>query len=200
MPKKTSRKRWTEVELTKLREFIELKAEILLTNFYKNIKEGRIKYRKPSKFFSEMGDFLKMTPTQCKSKFQKFEKEIFTNYLQLPDRSYFVLEHIRRQKIRSRCELDFCEQKKGAQHTKGAIPIKKKGSFGCGRAQTLRMISSRLKRAGDNLRMDTTDNEPDSRRNQIEIWRLQIVEFYNQNIISFPKLLVGISYCRKNLE
>lgn len=95
MNEKCNRKRWTLNEVEKLKTYIKKQSELLLSNFYENIIEGKMKIRKPPGFFIEMASFLKMTPKQCKSKFQKSEKEIYTNYLGVPSDYYEVFTCLR---------------------------------------------------------------------------------------------------------
>ena len=97
MPKKSLRKRWTEKGVFELKNYIKSKSDLLVSNFYENIIEGRMKVRKPPGFFIEMAQALKMTPKQCKSKFQKTEKEIYTKYLEFDDEEYEVFIHLRKK-------------------------------------------------------------------------------------------------------
>lgn len=89
-----SRKYWSSEDLKKFKKFIKSKADILLPIFYQNIQEGNIKVRKPNGFYRKMGEFLGRTPLQCKSKFQKFEKDIYTKYLGVPARDFMVFHLI----------------------------------------------------------------------------------------------------------
>lgn len=93
-----SRKYWSKSEVSKLKEFIKNKAASLIPYFYENIMKGTIKVRKYSGFYEEMAKFLNRTPKQCKSKFQKFEEQIYTKYLSLPQRDYELLKWIRKNK------------------------------------------------------------------------------------------------------
>jgi hypothetical protein len=97
MGKKTSRKRWSFEEVEKLKLYIKGKSELLMTNFYENIVEGKMKVRKPPGFFIEMAKELEMTPKQCKSKFQKSEKEIYTKYLAVSEDHYSVFISLRKK-------------------------------------------------------------------------------------------------------
>jgi hypothetical protein len=92
------RKYWSKSEVLKLKEFIKSKAASLIPYFYENIMKGTIKVRKYSGFYEEMAKFLKRTPKQCKSKFQKFEEQIYTKYLSLPQKDYELLKWIRKNK------------------------------------------------------------------------------------------------------
>lgn len=97
MPRKSKRKRWSLQEVMNLKKYIRTKSELLINNFYENVVEGKMKVRKPPGFFIQMAETLKMKPKQCKSKFQKFEREIYTNYLNLPEGEYQVFLHLRKK-------------------------------------------------------------------------------------------------------
>ena len=87
--------KWTQKNIENLIKFIKLKEAILIRNFYKNITEGSHRTRKPTGFFLEMSKYTKKSPQQCKSKFQKLEKKIYTNYLQIPTMHYYLYTSLR---------------------------------------------------------------------------------------------------------
>lgn len=89
---------WSKSDVEKLRKFIITKAATLIPYFYQNIIEGAVKVRKYSGFYDEMGKFLGKTPKQCKSKFQKFEEQIYTKYLAIPQKDFDLLVWIRQNK------------------------------------------------------------------------------------------------------
>lgn len=95
MPKKSLRKLWTKVETTNLEKYIKSQAALLRDNFYWNIYFGKMKYRRPARFFIEMGSHIGRSPSQCKSKFQKFEREIYVEYLEIPASHFLVYNAIR---------------------------------------------------------------------------------------------------------
>lgn len=195
MSKKSSRKRWTELELTNLREYIQLKSAILLKNFYQNLVEGRIKFRKPSRFFSEMAAFLKMSSAQCKSKFQKYEKHIYTNYLQLPEKSYLVLEHIRKQKNQKIRTSNFPGISSNFRSKKTQLANEKGGNFdfSSGRVSKFRKSSLKIKQTAENTRVGSTEKELSLKNEQIQTWRSQIVQFYFEHLKMDPTALFGKS-------
>ena len=89
---------WSSQDVSKLKSFIISQKDILLPIFYQNILNGCIKLRKPSGFFKKMSQYVSRTTDQCKSKFQKFEKEIYTKYLKVPSKDFFVFVWIQKNK------------------------------------------------------------------------------------------------------
>ena len=57
-----------------------------------------MKFRRPPRFFKEMSIKVGRTDAQWKAKFQKFEKEIYTQYLGLPVEHFLVYLEIRDMK------------------------------------------------------------------------------------------------------
>jgi hypothetical protein len=92
MARKSKRQRWNEKELNELRKYILLKGDELKLAFYQNIIEGKIIYKKCSKFFIEMSKKIKRSSNQCKSKFQKMEREIYLEILQVPEEYYLLYQ------------------------------------------------------------------------------------------------------------
>lgn len=88
--------KWDDSELEELKNYIIMKKPFLRASMYRNIYAGKIKFRKPNGFFTEMGNILDRSAQSCKSKFQKFEKQIYTEYLGIPREHYNVLVWIRR--------------------------------------------------------------------------------------------------------
>lgn len=82
------RRTWTVSDLNNLRDFVLFKESELKRNFYLNILENNLKHRKSFHFFNEMSKFVGRTIPECKSKFQKYEKTIYEDYLSIPS-SYF---------------------------------------------------------------------------------------------------------------
>jgi hypothetical protein len=95
MPRKTKRKPWTKLETANFEKYIKKKAFLLKANFYKNIYKGKMKFRRPPRFFIEMSNKIGRTASQCKSKFQKLEKEIYLEFLDLPLNHFLVYQSIR---------------------------------------------------------------------------------------------------------
>lgn len=89
------RKFWTAQDISKLRKFVKRSARVLIPILYQNIFDPRTKTKKPNGFYGQMGIALGKTSLQCKSKFQKFEKLIYTEYLKVPVKDYMVFEAIR---------------------------------------------------------------------------------------------------------
>jgi predicted GIY-YIG superfamily endonuclease len=102
---------WSSKDISKLKSFILSQKNILIPIFYQNILSGSIKTRKPSGFFTKMSTYLGRTTDQCKSKFQKFEKEIYTKYLKVPNKDFFVFLWMQKNKdINTKVE-DFLKNK-----------------------------------------------------------------------------------------
>lgn len=89
-----SRKYWSAKDISRFKKYLKNKADVLIPIFYQNIKEGMIKVRKPNGFFKKMGEYLGRTALQCKSKFQKFEKDVYSKYLGIPEEDYLVFQLI----------------------------------------------------------------------------------------------------------
>lgn len=96
MPKKTVRKMWTKAETALLEKYIKEQGALLRSNFYWNIFLGKMKRRRPPRFFIEMSAKVGRTDSQCKSKFQKFEREIYVEFLEIPATHFRVYKAIRR--------------------------------------------------------------------------------------------------------
>ena len=91
-------KKWTEKELEKFKQYMLENKEMLLFTFYKNIIQGCNKTKKTLKFYHKLGQRLRRTANKCKSKFQKFEKTIYTNYLEVPKEHYKYYSEIKKKK------------------------------------------------------------------------------------------------------
>ena len=98
MEKQSNRRRWTTNELQKMKEFIISNRTIILSNFYKNIKAGFIKFRKLSGYFIQMSRIVDRSQQRCKSKFQKMEQKIYIDYLKVPKEHYELFLWIRKRK------------------------------------------------------------------------------------------------------
>ena len=190
MAKKTKRKKWSKTDLKKLAEFIQQNASTLISNFYQNIKSGYVKLRKPSGFFIEMGKSLKLTSAQCKSKFQKFEKEIYTAYIGFPEVFYDVLKSIRKTKkmdrnfsVRSFSEVN--EVKSEIYSSDSSFeytPKKKKKNHYMVMSNLIENKTFDKKTKQTNVIMDNEKNE------QI---RKIIIELYEENIKNNPQAILS---------
>lgn len=92
------RKKWTDKELNILKIYILKNENMLLTVFYKNISQGKNIFKKEDGFFNIMGNLLQRKSSECKSKFQKHEKIIYCEYLNVPDSHYQIYQHCRKMK------------------------------------------------------------------------------------------------------
>ena len=95
MPRKAATKKWSKEELNKIKNYSLLNQEDLVYNLYTNIVIGYMRFRKPRRFFVNLGQILKRSSSICKSKFQKLEKEIYTGTLRIPNHHYEVFCWIR---------------------------------------------------------------------------------------------------------
>lgn len=89
---------WSKFDVKRLEIFIKSKAKTLIPYFYRNIMEGPTRVRKYSGFYDEMARFLNRTSKQCKSKFQKFEEQIYTKYLGIPRKDFDLFKWVRSNK------------------------------------------------------------------------------------------------------
>lgn len=115
MPKRNKRKRWTQSELNIIKEYVILHKEDLIDNFYQNIIISQKKYPKYPKFYTNLSKKLKRSSSQCKSKFQKMEKEIYLQYLGMNENEYNLFNWIRQRKKEN--------QKKNIQNHQTKIKI-----------------------------------------------------------------------------
>lgn len=98
--KKISKKRsvWNKIDTEKLKHFILSEKKDLLSNFYLNIKQKDKKCRKLPGFFQRMSLAVGKSSEQCKSKFQKFEANVYCNFLNVPKPHFELFEKLRVQK------------------------------------------------------------------------------------------------------
>lgn len=95
---KAYRKTWTRTDLDNLRDFILTKEPELKKNLYLNILENNLRHRKSFHFFNQMSNFIGRTIPECKSKFQKYEKIIYEDYLSIPLSHFKVFLFLRRKR------------------------------------------------------------------------------------------------------
>lgn len=106
MPRKSKRQRWTASELAHLRSYVLSKSAPLRLSLYQNLVEGSIKHKKSPRFFIEMSHLVARTPNQCKSKFQKMERDIYTAFLGVPARHYDLYARLRQLNSRIKTAHD----------------------------------------------------------------------------------------------
>lgn len=93
-----NKRNWTDIEIAGLEKFIISNKFKLENLFYQNIIAGKLSQRKSPGFFNDMSLAVNRSPDQCKSKFQKFERKIYRDFLKLPEDHYRVFIHIRKKK------------------------------------------------------------------------------------------------------
>lgn len=108
MPRKILTKKWSDTEIKQIQEYSKNNSDELLSNFYSNIVVGYMRFRKPKKFFVNLGILLQRTSSLCKSKFQKLEKEIYLEALQIQREEYELFCWVRSTK-KTRVKYDFKE-------------------------------------------------------------------------------------------
>ena len=177
--KRGKKRRWTKKELINLKKYIIYKSKILLNNFYRNVIYGYIKFRKPTGFFIEMARTLGLTSPQCKSKFQKFEKEIYTLYLELPEESYIVLKYIRKQKKKVKIaneKTTFLIDGEDDLFTRKVVYMQSNNNLLLDNWDTnIKPKSIEMIKKFDDIQMNQ--------------YRELIIEFYNDHIVSNPSIL-----------
>ena len=94
---------WTKDELCKFKEYIISNSKQLISNLIINIVVGYMRFRKSRTFFINMGLLLNRKSKLCKSKFQKIERQIYTDFLKLPKEYYDIFCQLRKQKARKVC-------------------------------------------------------------------------------------------------
>ena len=92
------KKNWSHKEIDKLKEFILRRRSVLENIFYQNIIAGNLGERKIPGFYLDMSKAVDRTASQCKSKFQKFERIIYTEYLGISEEYYRAFLYIRKKK------------------------------------------------------------------------------------------------------
>ena len=88
-----------------MKEFVIKKRESLIRNLYANILEGGLKHRRDFNFFKEMNKVLRKSVEKCKSKFQKIEKKIYEEFLDIPEKHYSLYVYLRDKKQRENRNL-----------------------------------------------------------------------------------------------
>jgi hypothetical protein len=90
--------RWTPKEKERLRDFLFQHRIELISTLYKNVLCASLNHRKRDFFFKEMSKKVRRSSSQCKSKFQKQESKIFTEYLLVPETHYMYFVFLRDQR------------------------------------------------------------------------------------------------------
>lgn len=98
------KKIWTAQDLTNLNKFIISQHQSLIKNFYMNIIENKLKHRKAFQFFNMMSRYVERTITECKSKFQKHERIIYKDYLEIPEEHFELFLFLRKKKKLLNCK------------------------------------------------------------------------------------------------
>ena len=103
--------RWSVEDLNKMKEYIMENSQELISNLLVNIVVGYMRFRKHRRFFINMGNKLKRDSKICKAKFQKIERMMYIDVLNVSVRYYELFCFIRRQKAES-VNYDFknCEE------------------------------------------------------------------------------------------
>jgi hypothetical protein len=104
MKQKKTIVKWNHHELAKLETFIKQNSKSFYQHFYKNILNPIHQVRKEPRIFIRMEEFVGKTTKQCKSKFQKYDRTIYLDHLNIPIDHYQVFLHIQNKKRRN-CQL-----------------------------------------------------------------------------------------------
>jgi len=163
------RKYWTSEDLSRLKSFILSQKQVLTPIFYQNILAGSIKNRKPSGFFKKMKEYLNRSTEQCKSKFQKFEKEIYTKYLQIPRKDFQVFLWIQKNKDVNKKISKYSEIAKNQVREESKLTIKSN-------LHHLNQIKENLSRSADESKSESDDNQNENSSS--------CSQYYNEDISS----------------
>ena len=98
MNKKIKIIKWKEEELDRMKNFISLNSESFLTHFYQNLLNPVTQTRREPRIFIRMMKYIGKTTKQCKSKFQKYEKTIFKDFLKIPKDHIMVYDKLKTNK------------------------------------------------------------------------------------------------------
>ena len=78
--------------------YIQENSEKLISNIYMNILVGYNRFPKPYGFFKKLSSKIKLTSSQCMTRFYKIEKHIFTKLLCMPEMHYNLFKSIQYNK------------------------------------------------------------------------------------------------------
>lgn len=92
---RTQKRNWSKKEVEFIKEYSKQNSEILISNMLINIVAGYMRFRKPKRFFVNLGTALKFSSSRCKSKFQKIEKLIYLESIGIPAEMYELFCWIR---------------------------------------------------------------------------------------------------------
>jgi vacuolar-type H+-ATPase subunit F/Vma7 len=92
---KSKKNKWSAKKLLILENYVVLNKKTLVSNLYKNILVGYIRFPKPYGFFKKISKELKISSSKCMSKFYKFEKEFYLNLLGISSKLYCLFFSIR---------------------------------------------------------------------------------------------------------
>lgn len=98
MPKNFKNTGWQKKHLSKLKKYIISKKKYLIQHLYDNFSRNQWVVKKSSSFFSNMAKEVLKDIKACKSKFQKFEKEVYLDYLNLESEFYEFIIFLRKKK------------------------------------------------------------------------------------------------------
>lgn len=93
------KKKWSCKDISILEKHVISNAEKLISNFYKNIIVGYIRFPKPYGFFTNLSKLVNKSVTQCKSKINEMEKELYLELLSISFIDYCLFLNIRQQKL-----------------------------------------------------------------------------------------------------
>lgn len=101
MSKKTHKlEYWTKDEMKIFDSYVLHQRNVLIENFYVNIYEGEHLIRKPKGFFKNLSEQVKKPLKKCKSKFQKYEKNIYCRILNLPETHFNLYIFLRKNQLK----------------------------------------------------------------------------------------------------
>lgn len=179
------KKKWTVNEIANLEKYVAKNSNELISNLYKNILVGYIRFAKPYGFFTGLSRILKRSRAQCKAKFYEMEDELYIKILQVPFDDLCLFMNIRQQK------LDRKNNENHLQSRKDFDILSKKGESGSLIKESNQSQKSEIYR--QSLMSDVEEGEFYQMRNeQIKQRRLKIMNQYLNKELDFTFRNKGI--------
>ena len=90
--------KWNNNDVSTLKKYLLKKKEYLIEHLYNNLKEDKTNLKKKKDFFKEMAEATSKTINQCKTRFQKQERNIYIKYLEVDKNVFAWFEYLRDNK------------------------------------------------------------------------------------------------------
>lgn len=175
--KQNLKKKWTTKDIVILEKYVATNSLQLVSNFYKNILVGYIRFGKPYEFFTKLSQKLGKSKAQCKTKFYKMENELYVEVLTVAPLDFCLFVNIRRQNRKK------IHNKINFQNKKGADNFSKKGESG----SLIEFLNKKQK--ASKLKQSTPTKEGlfyQMSDEEIKHRRLKMMQLYLEKKLDFP--------------